>query len=239
MKKCIKYIVFLLIVFSIFGIYYLFNNNKLNYIALGDSLAEGMNPYGEVGYSYTDYFADYLKENNQLSSYTKKYTKSGYTTTEVIKELESNNLLKKDLRESDLVTVSIGANDFLNGGGLKNLNVNNILELKKEVINILPNLDNCIKEIRKYAKEDMIIIGYYNPIPFLFNTSGNDLDILFAYIDDEYQKIADKYDCTYISLYQLFKTNSSYLPNPADIHPNLEGYQSISEELIKRYEKNN
>lgn len=238
MKKYIKYIAMFLIVMSTFCIYYYFKNEKLNYIALGDSLAEGMNPYGEIGYSYTDYFADYLNSNDKLSYYTKKYTKTGYTTTSMVKEIQTNNFLKKDLRESDLVTISIGANDFLNSNGLKKLNINNILELKQEIINILPNLENCVKEIRKYAKEDMIIVGYYNPIPFLFNTSRNDLDILFAYIDDEYKKLANKYDCIYISLYQLFQSNASFLPNPADIHPNLEGYQAISEELIKRYINN-
>jgi len=235
MKKYIKYIVMLLIVASIFLIYCLFKNDKINYIALGDSLAEGMNPYGEVGYSYTDYFADYLKDNNNLSYYTKKYTKTGYTTTDLISVLTQNNLLKKDLRESDLVTVSIGANDFLKSFNIKDLKVNNILKLKDNVIKILPNLDNCIKEIKKYAKEDVIIIGYYNPIPFLFNISGKDLDTLFAYIDDEYKKIADKYECKYISLYQLFKNNSNFLPNPADIHPNLAGYEAIAKEIIKVY----
>lgn len=239
MKKYKKYIVMFLIVILIFTTYYFFKSDKINYIALGDSLAEGMNPYGEVGYSYTDYFADYLNKNNKLSFYTKKHTKSGYTTTDVIKELEINNLLKKDLRESDLVTISIGANDFLNSINIKNLNINEILKLKDKVIPILPNIDNCIKEIRKYAKEDIIIIGYYNPIPFFFNTSGSDLDTLFAYIDNEYQKIANKYDCIYISLYQLFKSDSSLLPNPADIHPNLEGYEKISEMIIENYENKN
>lgn len=239
MKKYIKYIILFFIVISIFGIYHFFKNDKINYIALGDSLAEGMNPYGEVGYSYTDYFASYLKDNNMLSYYTKKYTKSGYTTNDIITELKINNILKKDLRESDLVTISIGANDFLNSVNIKNLDINNILKLKDIVDSILPDLDDCINEVRKYSKEDMIIIGYYNPIPFLFNTSGKDLDILFAYIDDNYQKIADKYDCSYISLYQLFKNNSSYLPNPADIHPNLEGYKAISEELMKSYKEEN
>ena len=235
MKKYIKYIVFLLIIISIFLIYYLFNNDKINYIALGDSLAEGINPYGEASYGYADYLAEELKDNNKLSYYTKKYTKSGYRTSDLTKELVINNQLKKDLRESDLVTVSIGANDFLNDFNIKNLNINQILKLKENIKNILPNLDNCIKEIRKYAKEDVIIIGYYNPIPFLFNTSGDDIDELFAYIDDEYQKIATKYQCEYISIYQIFKKNSSYLPNPSDIHPNLEGYQKIAEEIIKNY----
>lgn len=234
-KKITKYLVLLILVLSVFGIYYFFKTEKLNYIALGDSLAEGKNPYGEVGYSYTDYFAEFLKDKNKLSYYTKKYTKSGYTTNELTAALEINNDLKRDLRESDLVTVSIGANDFLNSMNIKDLNVNNILELKTTIVKILPDLENCIKNIRKYAKEDVIIVGYYNPIPFLFNTSGNDLDELFAYIDDEYQKIAAKYDCDYISLYQLFKSNSSFLPNPTDIHPNLDGYKSIAEELFNYY----
>lgn len=239
MKKYKKYIALLLIVVTIFGIYHFFKTDKINYIALGDSLAQGMNPYGEVGYSYTDYFSDYLKENNQLSYYTKKYTKSSYTTVDLKDELVSNNLLKKDLRESDLVTVSIGANDLLNSINIKTLNINDILNLKSVVDEIIPNLDTCLKEIRKYAKEDMIIIGYYNPIPFLFNTSGNDLDTLFAYIDEEYRKLSDKYDCKYISIYQLFKINSSYLPNSSDMHPNLKGYEAISNELIKKYKDNN
>jgi len=235
MKKNIKYIILILIVITIFGIYYFFKNDKLNYIALGDFLAEGMNPYGEIGYSYTDYFADYLEEKNKLSYYTKEYTKSNSTISDLIKEIEINRILKKDLRESDLVTISIGGNDFLNSINIKNFDIKQISTLKVKIKPVLPELDNCIKEVRKYAKEEIIIVGYYNPIPFLFNTNGNDLDQLFAYIDDKYHTIADKYNCKYISLYQLFKNNSKFLPNPSDIHPNLEGYESISQEIIKNW----
>lgn len=234
-KKLIKYGILVILLLSVFGIYTIFKTNRLNYIALGDSLAEGMNPYGEVGYSYTDYLADSLKEKDLLSYYTKKYTKSGYTTQNLIAEITTNNHLKKDLRESDLVTVSIGANDFLKSFRIENLDVNNILELKPKITSIFPNIEKSIEEIRKYAKGDIIIVGYYNPIPFLFNTSGNDLDKLFAYVDDAYQKIADHYNCTYISFYQIFKNNTSFLPNPMDIHPNLKGYEKIAEEILNLY----
>lgn len=234
MKKYVKYIVLIIIILSIFGIYYFFKNDKLNYIALGDSLVEGINSYGEKGYSYSDYLVNYFKENNKLS-YFNKYAKSGYRTIDIINDIRIKNDLKKDLRESNLVTISIGANDFLNSFNIRNLDRNNILELKNIVINILPDVEDCIKEIRKYAKQDIIIVGYYNPIPFLFNTNGNDLDILFAFIDDEYKKIANKYKCEYLSIYQLFKNNSDYLPNPSNIHPSLEGYKSISDEIIENY----
>ncbi len=237
-KRILKYSVLLGILLCVFGIYYFCKTEKINYIALGDSIAEGMNPYGEVGYSYTDFLAENLKEKNKLANYTKKYTKSGYTTQDLIRIIDTNSELKKDLRESDLVTISIGANDFLHNINLKQLNINNISELKPKITSILPNLEVCIQVVRKYAKEKIIIVGYYNPIPFLFNTSGNDLDELFAYIDDEYQKIANQYNCTYISLYQLFKNNSKFLPNPVDIHPNIDGYKAIAKEVMKKLETN-
>lgn len=238
MKKMLKISILILILLIVYLIYIFFKNDKLNYIALGDSVAEGMNPYGEIGYSYTDYIANYLKKEKKLSYYTKKYTKSGYITENVINDIENNNELKKDLRESDLVTISIGANDFLKHIKIGEMSVDNIREIKTKIATVFPNIEETIKEVKKYAKNQVIIVGYYNPIPFLFNTNGNDLDILFAYMDDEYQKIADKYDCDYVSLYLLFKNNSSYLPNPADIHPNLDGYKAISKEVIKVLNKN-
>lgn len=238
MKKMLKILILILILLIVYLIYIFFKNDKLNYIALGDSVAEGMNPYGEIGYSYTDYIANYLKKEKKLSYYTKKYTKSGYITENVINDIENNNELKKDLRESDLVTISIGANDFLKHIKIGEMSVDNIREIKTKIATVFPNIEETIKEVKKYAKNQVIIVGYYNPIPFLFNTNGNDLDILFAYMDDEYQKIADKYDCDYVSLYLLFKNNSSYLPNPADIHPNLDGYKAISKEVIKVLNKN-
>lgn len=234
-NKLFKYLFLLSIIILVFGIYTIFKTDKLNYVALGDSLAEGMNPYGEIGYSYTDYFSDYLKENNKLRNFTKEYAKSSYKTSDLINDLNINANLKRELRESDLTTISIGANDLLNRINMSELDVKQILKLKNDVKEVIPSIENCIKEVRKYAKQDLIIIGYYNPIPFLFNTSGSDLDTLFAYIDDEYQKIAKKYDCLYISLYQLFKNNSNFLPNPSDIHPNLDGYEAISKEIIKYY----
>ena len=94
-KKLIKYLILILLLLSVYGIYHFFKTDKINYIALGDSVAEGMNPYGEVGYSYTDYLAELLQKDHKLSYYTKKYTKSGYVTEDIIRNLQTNNNLKK------------------------------------------------------------------------------------------------------------------------------------------------
>ena len=73
---------------------------------------------------------DYLKRNNRLSFYTKAFAKSGYTTNDLKNDIENNKTqivdnkkiyLKEILRESDLVTLTIGANNYL-----KYLNIDKI-----------------------------------------------------------------------------------------------------------------
>lgn len=226
-KRLLKLSILFFIILLVFLIYKLFKTDKINYISLGDTYSLGVNPYGEISYGYSDYLKDRLK----VKYYTKEYSKDIYDTTSLLKEITINNSLKKDLRESNLVTISIGIYDFLNKNTLK-VDINNLLELKETINKIIPNIDKCIKEIRKYAKNDVIIIGYYNPVPFLFNTSSNDLDTLFKYIDTEYEKIANKYDCMYISTYLLFKNNKELLPNPNNIHPSSTGYKLISDLIL-------
>ena len=234
MKKRQKLLlIMIVIIISVFAVYQLSHTNKLSYIALGDSLAEGQNPYGEISYGYADYIADYLRQNKKLKNYTKKYSQNDYKTIDIINQLEVDTEIRKDLRESDIVTVSIGANDFLNRIKKTDLDVREIKNYQEIVNNIIPGVDLCLKEVRKYAKEKLIIVGYYNPIPFLFNTSEKELDELFSYIDDQYQQLAMKYHATYISNYQLFKENKDFLPNPKDIHPNIEGYQAIATKVLE------
>lgn len=237
MKKTHKIIFFFAIVIFIFSIYNLFPKKQLNYIALGDSVVEGRNPYGENGYSYTDYFYEKLKEEGKVKYYTKEYSHSGYKTRDVINDIIREGKIKRDLRESDLVTISIGANDFLASIDLKQVNPSNLALYRKNIESILVDIDECIKEVRKYAQNKLYIVGYYNPIPFLATTNGEQMDTLFQYIDKEYQKIATKYDAVYISNYELFKSHPEYLPNPLDIHPNLEGYEAMGNHLYEEYQK--
>ena len=231
--KLIKIISLLLIIILVFEIYTYGKSNKLYYVSIGDSLALGLNPYNEIGYGYTDYIKDYLKTKDKLAYY-KDYSQSGYTTDNIKKDIKNKLELKKDLRESDIVTLSIGANDLLYRMDFRNFDISRILELKPQINELIPSLDSCLKEIRKYAKQKIIIIGYYNPIPFLFNTCSKELDILFSYIDEQYRDLSKKYKCEYISTYEVFKKNSKYLPNPTNIHPTVEGYGEIARLIINK-----
>ena len=245
MKKYIKLVVLILSLLIVFSTYKSLNKktNKIRYIALGDSIAEGMNSYNVVDYGYTDYIKDYLDKNERLEFYTKSFSKSGYTTRDLINDIENNKVitvdnkrvyLKEALRESDLVTLTIGANDFL-----KSINLNYIEELikdipkaKKEIDDVGHEIEELIILIKKYAKEEIIVTGYYNPFPSITRYK-NELDNLIKYFNNIIEDICDEYDVSYVDIFDIFDGNTDILPNPFNIHPSKQGYEKIAKEIVK------
>lgn len=236
-----KIIFYTFIIISIFLIYNISYTGKINYIALGDSLAAGQYPYGNYDYGYTDYINDYFKENESMGLYVKEFAKSGYKIENIIADIDNNKKIVKNgtsiniksaLRESDLVTLSIGANDLKEGITINNLDkkIENTEALKNKVDNICSDLERLIKLIKKYAKRDIIIIGYYNPFPYL-TTYKNEIDIIVKYSNERIKKISKSNGCRYIDIFDVFDRNTEYLPNPFDIHPNNYGYKAIFERI--------
>ena len=247
MKKII--IPTIITIFIIYGLYNFFNEGKINYVALGDSLAIGENPYGEISYSYADNVKDYFEAKDILKSYTKDYAKSGDTTNDLIKKINDNKKviingtkinIKRALRESNLVTISIGANDLMKKVNIKEMDdLENIdyKEIEEAIEEVTESVDKAIIEVKKYAKKEILLIGYYNPVNKMF-LDDKKLDNLFKKIDNLYTSICEKEKITYISVYEEFKKHDDYLPNPLNIHPNYKGYAAISDKIIEYLEKN-
>ena len=227
---------------GIFSIYKITYKEEFNYVALGDSVAAGRNPYGVEDYGYTDYISDYLKKENKLKSYV-NFAVSGYTTEDVNNDINYNKNIKIDnkeinikkaLRESDLVTISIGANDFL--GELKLTSIPSLLEDKnyalKRINSIFDSIDTTLELVMKYAKGTIIVVGYYNPLPYL-EKYEDQINEIVDYADQKYQELCDKHDIYYVKVSDEIAKNKEYLPNPLDIHPSKKGYEVISKEIVE------
>ena len=231
---------------SAFFIYHNTYKEEFNYVVLGDSLAAGRNSYGGYDYGYADYVRAYLQQNDKLSGYA-NYAVSGYSTENVINDINHNRIieidgvemgLKRALRESDLVTISIGVNDIL-----KNVTISSLSGLLSDRSNTTRMIDETFEKIkdvlslvRQYAKGDIIVVGYYNPLPGLtkYKTS---IDDIVDYADKKYQNLCNVDDTYYVDISTVMESNPDYLPNPLDIHPNTQGYKAISEEIIKIVDK--
>ena len=96
------------------------------------------------------------------------------------------------------------------------------------------DLEKLLKVLREYCKEDIIMINYYNPTPI----DNEKIETFFTYANKRLKELCQKYEIEYVDIYPIFKENqSTYLPNPVDIHPSKEGYEAISKEIIKNIEK--
>lgn len=244
-----KTIFLVIILIGVFLIYKLNTNTKVYYLSLGDSLAIGQNPYGEIGYGYSDYVNKYLKKNNKLKFYSKDFASSGDRIVDLIAKIEKNEKTKLQdeeitiqnaISKANVITLSIGANDLFEKAGLNDMNYNldKVDETEKYLPEIISNLDKLLKLIRKYNDDKIILIGYYNPLAPLSSKYTRELEPLFMKVNENYKAVAESNGCDYIDVYEIFKENPEYLPNPSDIHPSNTGYEVISDQIIDILQKN-
>ena len=230
-----KIIILILIVFLVFLIYKFNDKNLIDYMVLGDSISLGINSYGNKTYGYNDYLKSYLENNDLLHNYNDYFSKDGYTIEELTNDIQNNkNILyndktyniKKELREADLLTLSIGMDEIVK---IITKNIE-FKDNKKDIDKVITKMDNLLKTITELSKSKVILIGYYNPT----NNYNQNTDRMFSYINNEYQKLAKKYNIEYVDIYEIIKKDNNFLPNKMDYHLTSKGYLNITREILKK-----
>lgn len=247
MNKKVKFLILFTSIFVVLFIYKATYNKKYNYLALGDGISIGVNSYGVEDYSYSDFIRDNLENRKLLISFNKYFSERGYLISNMLSDLNNNKTIDVDgkklsirrcLREANLVTISIGSNDFLK---LFNYSLNDNMMEKiisdkvhylKEIDKIFFDYDNMLKEIKKYAKGKIILIGYYNPI--LYEEKYKDLmEEIVKYSNHKLENLADDNNVDYINIIDTLN-DKNYFSNPSSMYLNKEGYREISKIILKR-----
>lgn len=239
MKKILCLLIICLLVYTI---YYFNHTDKITYISIGDSLSVGIDSNGNTNYGYSNYLANYLEDKDLLKSYNNYFSTSGTRIIDLKNKLETNWTIKKDskslslkksLREAELVTLSVGMDDILTELTLSTVSVEKLSnkEITTIVDKTVDELDSLFKELRKYAKEDIIFIGFYNPLEEETLTTER----LYTYLTTKTKELTKTYNIEYLDIYNLFKKNKDYIDNPTNIYPTTETYQMIATKIIENY----
>lgn len=233
--KHMKLIFMIITVIIVYFIYILADPDDVTYLALGDSLALGENPYGEIAYGYSDYLSNYLAKNHTLKLYTKKFASKEARIKDVYQDLTLNKKvyvneksvnLKSGLRDADIITLSIGAVDIINKMNFVN-KANFTEEVEQEIVNnVTKELEQLLKEMKKYNK-NIIVVGYYNLYP-----QKEEYKNIFKKLNNSYRMLVTKEDLIYIDIYNKFPYQET-LTNPFSIHPNIKGYEFIYQQIVK------
>jgi lysophospholipase L1-like esterase len=247
--------------------------NHIDYVAMGDSVAAGVllsdvhYPNEGSGLGYTDNIAAKLDYLNVLESFNMELARAGKTAKELAAETAELNVPNSPkwhlVKDAELVTLDIGANDLLGGfyasvanikdkanpTDLEKFAVVNALrkiqtdlltgkgeEIKSDIKKILQNILNANKHVKIYVME------YYNPLPVLSQALGMDfnqsVEILNTCIEAAINDVCDdnkKASISYVRTMSVMAT-SPYNLYPTDIHPSEIGYRVIAEEFLKKIE---
>lgn len=212
------------------------DSKQVDYVALGDSLAAGATPYRELDKGYVDFLVARY-EQLQYEVKLDNYGVPGYRTTNIVNELlnPTNSkyaLLRESIKNAELVTIDIGANDLL-------ANLNNIKQnpsTAPAVLNtIAQNLYLILSEMDKINPDIKVyVMGYYNPFPYLPKQEQAALLPLLDALNQTIEKVASAKGDEFVPTAKVIKKyETEYVPNPNDIHLSIEGYQAVAKEFWK------
>ena len=212
-----KIIFTILVVIITFLIYFFNRSEKIYYLSLGDYLSYGINNFNNVNNSYSNNLKDYYKEN--LDNYVNYSNYDDYRVMDLINDINYNELVTYENKEyklqnllikANLITLSIGMNDLIYKSNFE-------IDLYEYTDQLLRDIDNLFKLIRKYNKDEIYFLSFYNVI----NNQN-----LIDYANTELEKICNKNKIKFVDISLL----NNYIIS--GIYPNNEGYTYITERII-------
>lgn len=231
------------------------SSEAFNYLALGDSLAAGMNEKGEIGFGYADFIAQYFSIQDEPIQYNKGFAYPGYTTINVLNDIENNvskpifNLdgqsqqtatIDKAIKEADLITLSVGANDVL-----KNVKRTEAGDFSYDAAGVLQSIQQVSANYKKIfdriyvlnPEVDIVVMGLYNPYPYLQDaTMQGQLNSLVTTINNSIKTVVEANDGIFSDVSALIAENAqAFLTNPSNIHLNEAGYDAVGMVMMEDY----
>ncbi|MFJ7983219.1 S-layer homology domain-containing protein [Lysinibacillus xylanilyticus] len=221
---------------------------QADYVALGDSLAHGMNEVGMIGLGYTDFVAQALQQDGLITSYIKGFANSGYTTSDVLKDIQ-NNVEKSvvgfgypsekvkihtSIKEAEIITLTVGANDLipiLEESQTTGINAAMMLKASQGAIK---NIAAILEEIKKLNPNAQIyVMGYYNSFPYYSEDVQQQFKMLLKVMNATIKTTVEKAGAVFVPTYDIVEKDvPSYLPNPDNIHLSEAGYLAVANEAF-------
>lgn len=217
--------------------------DQVDYLSLGDSLAAGQTPYKKIDSGFSDFTADAFKEKHVLGSYSKEFAKSGDTTADVLNKLSTDSKLQEAVKKSNLITISAGANDILKEAkmdliaGTITIDAMKVPAKLQEITTNYGKILGAIKSLNPEAK--VYVVGIYFPFPYLLDAAQvSQLTVLAKTLNKTISEATNLGGATFVSVYDQMGGDDlaalkKNLPNPIDIHPNLDGYKIMTAALLE------
>ncbi|KPN79729.1 SGNH superfamily hydrolase [Apilactobacillus kunkeei] len=197
MKKILKFLLFLILVFGVAGISYqvysnvrhnakitnVNKNKKVSFVALGDSLTQGVGDPKKTG-GYVSRTKQALNKKGYKHVTTFNYGIAGQRSDQIDKRVQNNvKGLSSSLKKANIIVLTVGGNDLL-----QSLQSNALVDgkdkfnsrMKQASITYQAKVNKLMNDIRKENKKAPIyVFGIYNPIYVYFAN----VNVINQYVD--------------------------------------------------------
>ena len=219
---------------------------EINYVALGDSLAEGYLAYPEegsnIGDGYPVFIQQGIEEEHDLTVNITNAGVGGYRTDNVYDDLIENvDEVMDSVEGADLITLGAGANDVIQEVGIEKIatfdpnNTEEVEEMTATAREAIEEVKSHTEEILKVIESEnqsanIYVLGYYNALPHFSEGQQEVIVAMIHELNEAIENVTEEHGETFIPTFDsIAEKNTEYLPNPIDIHPTEEGYQVIAD----------
>lgn len=236
----------------------------IHYVAIGDSLTEGIGDLTNSG-GFVPLVAKDLQEQYHLNGVqTDNFGKNGDRSDQILKRIKKNETIQAGLATADVITLTVGGNDLMKviKGDIFRLTKESF---KRPLKSYQKEVDKLLTEIRKYnADAPIYVLGIYNPFYLYFpditemqeivdnwNSGTEEIvqaekkayfipinDLLYKGVGDEVGIVSSENTLNSSEEVDI-KNNALYEED--HFHPNNLGYQimasTVRDEMVKTHDK--
>ncbi|MDT2756618.1 SGNH/GDSL hydrolase family protein [Enterococcus asini] len=168
----------------------------VHYVALGDSLTEGVGDQSKRG-GFVPIVAEDIQERYNLSSIeVDNYGVAGDRSDQILKRVQKDEDLQKSLTSADFISVTVGGNDLMKvfQDNFFSLTVKKFNKPQKKY---QKRIDTLLTEIRELnPKAPIYLLGIYNPF-YLNFPDIEDMQTIVDHWNDATKEIVATFDKAY------------------------------------------
>ncbi|MGT2865980.1 SGNH/GDSL hydrolase family protein [Streptococcus fryi] len=221
-----------------------------SYVALGDSLTEGIGDTTNQG-GYIPLLSQQLTQEYGYQVTSQNFGVGGNTSNQILKRMSNDKNIKKALAKADLLTITVGGNDVM-AVIRKNLSDLNLAAFSKASLSYQERLRKIIEKARTDNPNlPIYIVGIYNPF-YLNFPELTDMQLVIDNWNKSTEAITKEYERVYFvpindllykgidgeeGIVQTVGEQTTVVNNALfsedHFHPNNIGYQIMSNAVME------
>ena len=227
---------------------------RLNYVAIGDSLTEGVGDQTNQG-GFIPLLSNAISEISDVNVVSQNFGVAGNTSTQIYKRMTKEKKIQSAIKKADVITITVGGNDVMKviRTQLTNLTEQSFEKPAQTYQKQLTEIFDFIRDNNPNAQ--VYVLGIYNPFYLNFPDITEMQDIINHWNQTTQETIAQQKQMYFVPindlLYQGVNGSKGVTTSDGEVqtitnnalfeedhfHPNNIGYQIMSDAVAEAYKE--